>query len=394
MVGLLLRWLTSLVKSRCRLQAENLVLRHQVNILRRRASRRLRLSNADRLAFVWLYRLCPSVVDAVAIIKPETLIRWHRGGFKAFWRWKSRSRGGRPAIPREIRDLIREMNRANGLWGAPRIHGELLKLGIEVAQSTVAKYMIKRPGRPGQSWTTFLRNHAAGIAAVDMFVVPTIGFKLLYCLVFLTHGRRELVHHAVTVHPTAEWVVQQMTEAFPWDTAPRYLVRDRDAVYGHVVRRRLRGLGIRDRPTAPRSPWQNAYVERLIGSIRRECIDHVIILGEAHLRRIMSRYAGYYKRASQHPSVYVLEGISIVLALEIPAAWRETEGSGGDPPVDPDHEYGQPPLGRAPHSRRVAQAWHRCRPDERCKVHDQKKERAITRLEDVSLQSRCRHRLD
>ena len=146
------------------------------------------------------------------------------------------------------------MSRANGLWGAPRIHGELLKLGIEVAQSTVAKYMVKCSRRRGQSWTTFLRNHAAGIAATDLFVVPTIGFKLLYCLVFLTRGRRELAHHAVTVHPTAEWVARQMTEAFPWDTAPKYLVRDRDAVYGNVVKRRLRGLGIRDRPTAPRSP--------------------------------------------------------------------------------------------------------------------------------------------
>jgi hypothetical protein len=169
------------------------------------------------MAFVWLYRLCPSVVDAVAIIKPGTVIHWHRRGFRALWRWKSRSRGGRPAIPREIRDLIQEMSRANGLWGAPRIHGELLKLSIEVAQSTVAKHMIKRPGRPDQSWTTFLRNHAAGIAAVDMFVVPTIGFKLLYCLVFLAHGRRELVHHAVTANPTAEWVARQITEAFPWD---------------------------------------------------------------------------------------------------------------------------------------------------------------------------------
>ena len=158
-------------ESRRWIEAENLLLRHQVNILRRPPSRRLRLSNADRLAFVWLYRLCPSVVDAVAIIKPETLIRWHRRGFKAFWRWKSRSRGGRPAIPREIRDVIREMSRANGLWGAPRIHGELLKLGIEVAQSTVAKYLIKRPQRPGQSWATFLRNHADSIAAADLFKV-------------------------------------------------------------------------------------------------------------------------------------------------------------------------------------------------------------------------------
>jgi hypothetical protein len=192
-VELLLNWLASLVKSRRRLEAENLVLRHQVNILRRRAPpRRIWLSRADRLAFVWLYRLCPAMVDAVVIIRPETLIRWHRRGFKAFWRWKSRSRDGRPAIPREIRQLIHEMSRANWLWGAPRIHGELLKLGIEVAESTVAKYMVKRPRRPGQSWTTFLRNHADGIAAADLFVVPTIGFKLLYCLVILGHGQRKL----------------------------------------------------------------------------------------------------------------------------------------------------------------------------------------------------------
>ena len=155
-----------------------------------------------------LYRLCPAVVDVVTIVRPETLIRWHRRGFRALWRWKSRSRGGRPAIGREIRDLIRDMSRANGLWGAPRIHGESLKLGIEVAQSSVAKYMIKSPRRPGQSWTTFLSNHAAGIAATDMFVVPTICFKLLYCLVLLAHGRRELVHHAVTAHPAAAWVAQ------------------------------------------------------------------------------------------------------------------------------------------------------------------------------------------
>ena len=300
MVALALGWLASLVKSRRRLQAENLVLRHQLNILRRQASGRVRMSNADRLAFVWLYRLCPAVVDVVTIVRPETLIRWHRRGFKAFWRWKSRSGGGRPPVPGEVRNLIREMSRVNGLWGAPRIHGELLKLGIEVAQSTVAKYMIKRPRRPGQSWATFLRNHTDGIAAADLFVVPTIGFKLLYGLVILKHGRRRLIHYAVTAHPTAEWVARQVVEAFPWDQAPTYLVRDRDGVYGAVVKRRLRGLGIRDRPIAPSSPWQNAYVERLIGSIRRECIDHVIILGETHLRRIMSLYANYYNQTRTH----------------------------------------------------------------------------------------------
>jgi transposase InsO family protein len=298
MAELLVHWLSSLVKSRRRLEAENLVLRHQLNILWRRVPRCGRLSNADRLTFVWLYRLCPTVADAIAIIRLETIVRWHRRGFWDFWRWKSRSRGGRPAIPQEIRNLIRRMSRDNCLWGAPRIHGELLKLGIEVAQSTVARYMAKRPRRLGQSWTTFLHNHAAGIAAADMFVVPTIGFKLLYCMVFLAHSRRGLLHHAVTAHPTAEWVARQLTEAFPWDTAPGYLVRDRDAVYGDVVRRRLRALGIRDRPTAPRSPWQNACVERLIGSIRRECLDHVIVLGEAHLHRIVSRYASLLQRGS------------------------------------------------------------------------------------------------
>src|SRR5215469_10720786 len=200
-VKLLLDWLASLLKCRWRLQAENLALRHQLNILRRQAPRRLRLSNADRLVFVWLYRLCPTVVEAVAIIRPETLVRWHRRGFKAFWRWKSRSRGGRPPVPREVRDLIREMSRMNGLWGAPRIHGELLKLGIEVAQSTVAKHMIKRPRRPGQSWETFLRNHADDIASADLFVVPTIGFRLRYGLLILGHSRRRLIHYAVTAHP-------------------------------------------------------------------------------------------------------------------------------------------------------------------------------------------------
>jgi transposase InsO family protein len=300
LIELLFGWLASFLRSHRRLRAENVVLRHQVNILRRRAAGRLRLSNVDRLVFVWLYRLCPAVVDTVAIVRPETLIRWHRQGFRAFWRWKSRSRAGRPAVSEEIRELIREMSRANCLWGAPRIHGELLKLGIEIAQSTVAKYMIKRPRRPGQSWTTFLRNHADGIAAADLFVVPTIGFKLLYGLVILGHGRRRLIHYAVTAHPTAEWIAQQIVEAFPWDQAPEYLLRDRDSAYGEVMKRRLRGLGIRDRPIAPRSPKQNAHVERLIGSIRRECIDHVMVLGEAHLRRIMSLYASYYNQARTH----------------------------------------------------------------------------------------------
>jgi transposase InsO family protein len=300
---LLTCFLISVLKSRRRLEAEVVVLRHQVNVLRRAAPSKLRLTLIDRLIFVWLYRLFPSVINAVAVVRPATVLRWHRRGFRFYWRWKSRSRGGRPRIAAEFRRLIREMSLANPLWGAPRIHGELLKLGIEVGETSVAKYMVKS-GRPSsQAWKTFLRNHAAGIAAMDFLVVPTVGFRLLYALVILRHDRRQIVSIGVTRHPTAQWVARQIADAFPWDEAPRYLVRDRDAVYRHAVRRRLQAMGIRDRPTAPRSPWQNAYAERLVGSIRRECLDHMIVLGEAHLRRILKRYISYYNGARTHLSL-------------------------------------------------------------------------------------------
>jgi transposase InsO family protein len=224
-------------------------------------------------------------------------------GFRLYWRWKSRSLGGRPKLSRETRQLIRVKSLANPLWGAPRIHGELLKLGIEVGETTVAKYMVKG-GRPSaQAWRTFLRNHAAGIAAMDFLVVPTIGFRLLYALVILCHERRHIVSISVTDHPTAPWIARQIANAFPWDEVPRYLIRDRDTAYGHAVRRQLQAMGIRDRPTAPRSPWQNAYAERLVGSIRRECLDHIIVLGEAHLRRILKAYASYYNDARTHLSL-------------------------------------------------------------------------------------------
>ena len=192
-------------------------------------------------------------------------------------RWKSRLLGGRPRIATDLRGLIRRMSIENPLWGAPRIHGELLKLGIEVAQSSVAKYMVKRSGPPSQGWGTFLRNHAPDIAAMDLLIVPTIGFDLLYALVIIRLQRRDLVWINVTTHPTAEWIAHQITEAFPWNDAPQYLVRDRDRVYGDIVTRRLRAMGIRDKPIAPGSPWQNGFAERLIGSIRRECADHFIV---------------------------------------------------------------------------------------------------------------------
>jgi transposase InsO family protein len=196
------------------------------------------------------------------------------------------------------------MSTENQLWGAPRIHGELLKLGFSVAQSTVAKYMVKRRGPPSQGWRTFLRNHAPDIAAMDLFVVPTIGFKLLYGFVIVRIDRRDLVWINVAANPTAEWIARQITEAFPWDGAPSYMIRDRDWIYGAVVTRRLRAMGIRDKPIAPASPWQNCFAERLIGSIRRECLDHILVLGEAHLRRILNSYADYYNGVRTHRSLH------------------------------------------------------------------------------------------
>ena len=203
----------------------------------------------------------------------------------------------------ELRALIRQMSAENRLWGAPRIHGELLKLGFEVSQSTVAKYMVRRRGPPSQGWRAFLANHAPHIAAMDLFVVPTIGFALLYVFVIVRLDRRTLVWTNVTRHPTAEWIARQITEAFPWNEAPRYLIRDRDGVFGAAVTRRLRAMGIRDKPIAPASPWQNAFAERLIGSIRRECVDHLIVFGERHLRRILRCYAHYYNEVRTHRSL-------------------------------------------------------------------------------------------
>src|SRR6202171_6160901 len=275
--------LVGLFRSRASLATEILVLRHQINIQRRHSPKRQTFSATDRLIFAALYRLAPTVLNVLALVKPETVIKWHRAGFRSDWRWKSRRRGGRPTVPPEIRKLVREMSIANALWGAPRIHGELLKLGIEIGQTSVAKYMARRRGPPSQGWKTFLRNHADGMVAMDLFVVPTISFRLLYGLLIMGHNRRQILWFGVTAHPTAEWIANQLTEARGWEQAPRYLIRDRDGAYSEVFIRRLRSMGIRDRPTSPRSPWQNGYAERLIGSIRRECLDHVVVFGETHL---------------------------------------------------------------------------------------------------------------
>ena len=195
------------------------------------------------------------------------------------------------------------MSIANPLWGAPRVHGELLMLGIDVGQTTVAKYMVRPRRPPSQGWKTFLRNHADGIASMDLFVVPTISFQLLYGVLILQHRRRVIVWLGVTAHPTAEWIARQLTEAYAWAQTPRYIIRDRDGAYGDVLIRRLRAMGIRDRPIEPRSPWQNGHTERLIGSIRRDCLDHVVVFGERHLRHLLRSYQRYYNDARTHLSL-------------------------------------------------------------------------------------------
>ena len=206
-------------------------------------------------------------------------------------------------MDREVRDLIRQMNAANPLWGAARIHGELLKLGIEKSQAAVAKYMARRGGTPSPTWRSFLRNQTAGIAAIDMFVVASASFRLLYVMIILARDRRQIVRIDVTRYPTAGWLARLVTDAFPWDSAPRYLLRDNDASYGQDFRKQVDAMGITEVVSAARSPWQNAYVERVIGSIRRECLDYILIFNERHLRRVLSSYADYYHRSRTHLSL-------------------------------------------------------------------------------------------
>ena len=293
-------FVADLFKSRWELEAENLFLRHQLNIALRYAPPRLRLCGADRALLIWMTRIWPGLLGMAQVVQPETILRWHRTGFKAFWRWKSRKRAGRPKINRGLRDVIQRMSKENPQWGAARIHGELLMLGFQVAQSTVSKYMVRGGTPPSQSWKTFLRNHAQAIAAIDLCVVPTLTFDRLFAFLVLGHGRRQLLWIEVTRHPTAEWLARQITEAFPWTSAPAYLVRDNDGAYGHVFTSRLRAMGIRDRPISPGSPWQNGRAERLIGTVRRECLDRMLIFGEPHLRRVLASYAAYYNQARTH----------------------------------------------------------------------------------------------
>ncbi len=292
-----------LLLDRADLAAENLALRQQLAALQHK-SKRPRLRKCDRILWVWLSRLWSSWRSVLVIVQPETVVRWHQQGFKLYWRWKSRSRRpGRPKIDAEIRKLIRRMSSENPLWGTPRIRSELRLLGYEASKATVDKYKVRHRKPPSQTWRTFLDNHVRDIVAVDFFTVPTATFRILFCFVVLRHDRRMVVHFNATAHPTAEWTAQQMVEAFPFDEAPRFLIRDRDSIYGEFFRQRVKHMGIEEVLIAPRSPWQNPYAERLIGSIRRECLNHIVVLNEAHVRRILASYFAYYHESRAHLSL-------------------------------------------------------------------------------------------
>jgi len=289
-----------LLSDRARLAAENLALRQQVAALKQRKPRP-KLRRWDRVFWVWLSRLWAEWRSALIVVQPETVTRWHRQGFRLYWWWKSKHGPvGRPRIETDLRNLIRRMARENPLWGAPRIGSELRLLGYQAADSTVAKYMPRQRKPPSPNWRTFLTNHGGEIAAIDFFRVPTARFRVLSCCLILRHARRRTVHFNVTAHPTAAWTAQQVVEAFPYDERPRYLLRDRDGIYEEGFRCRVRRMGIQEVLIAPRAPWQNPYIDRLIGSLRRECLDHVVVLGEAHLRRLLSAYLRYYHEARPH----------------------------------------------------------------------------------------------
>jgi transposase InsO family protein len=288
---------------RSALQIEILALRHQLGVLQR-SVKRPKLTAADRLLWAWLSRVWADWRSALVIVKPETVIAWHRKGFRLFWTWKVRcGQSGRPPVPKDIRDLIGKMSRQNPLWGAPRIHGELLKLGIDIGETSVSKYLVRHRKPPSQTWRTFLENHVKTMVSIDFFTVPTIRFQVLYVFLVLAHDRRRIAHFNVTAHPTAEWTAQQLREAFPFEQIPRYLLRDRDCIFGGAFRKHVNAMGIKEVLSAPRSPWQRAYVERVIGTIRRECLDHVIVFNEASLHRHVKSFMAYYHESRTHLSL-------------------------------------------------------------------------------------------
>ncbi len=296
-------FLRSLLRTQTELAVENLALRQQLAVLEQK-SKRPRLRNRDRIFWAWLSRFWSNWRSVLLIVQPETVVRWHQQGFRLYWRWKSRCRKpGRPKIDEKIRKLIRGMSLENPLWGTPRIISELQLLGYEASKATVDKYKVRHRKPPSQKWKTFLDNHVHDIVAIDFVTVPTATFRILFCFVVLRHHRRTVVHFNVTANPTAQWTAQQMIEAFPEQTSPRFLIRDRDSIYGEFFRQRIKNMGIEEVVTAYRSPWQSPYVERIIGSIRRECLDHFIVLNERHVLRILQAYFDYYHHARAHLSL-------------------------------------------------------------------------------------------
>src|SRR5256714_2326121 len=299
----LLRLLPLLCGAHRHVALENLALRHQLAVYKRTVSRP-KVCRTDRLFWVALSRVWADWRQALVIVSPNAVLRWQRRRFREHWtKLSARPLAGRPPVNAEIEALVTRMAAANPLWGAPRIHGELLRLGSDVSERTVSRLMPKRRPLPSQPWRTFLANRVRDLVSLDFFTVPTARLRVLFVLVVLAHHRRRVVHFNVTEHPTAAWTAQQIVDAFPHDSAPSYLLRDRDRVYGQQFRHRVKGIGIDEVLTAPHSPWQNPFVERLIGSVRRECLDHVVVLSERHLGRILVRYFEYYHRARAHLSL-------------------------------------------------------------------------------------------
>jgi putative transposase len=295
--------LGTLFRSQLSLGFENVALRHQLAIYQRTV-KRPSIRPADRILWCWLSRRWARWREVLVFVQPETVIAWQRKRFRDHWTRMGRAgKPGRPLISEEIRELIRKVSGANPLWGTPRIVGELAKLGIKVAKSTVDKYRVRSGKTPSPTWKAFLKNHVNDFVSIDFFIVPTIRFKLLFVLVVLAHSRRKILYFNVTENPTAHWTGQQIVEAFPWDCAPKYLLRDRDAIYGSAFQRRVQSMGIEQVLSAPRSPWQNPFVERLIGTLRRDCLNHVIALNERQLRRVVAQYLDYYHDWRTHLSL-------------------------------------------------------------------------------------------
>jgi putative transposase len=296
-------FVSTTLRSRLSLQFEIVALRHQIMVYQRSSSRP-QIKRSDRILWSWIARRWSGWREVVFIVQPATVIAWQRKRFRDHWTKLSNCRDpGRPTVSKEIIELIRTMSAANVSWGSPRIVGELRKLGINVAKSTVEKYRVRLRKPSSPTWKSFLNNHAKELVSIDFLVVPTVRFKMLYVLVIFSHYRRRVVHFNVTEHPTAHWTGQQIIEAFPFDSAPKYLIRDRDGIYGCQFQKRVRSMGIEEILTAPRSPWQNAFVERMIGSIRRDCLDHIVVLNARHLKRILTAYFVYYHRWRTHLSL-------------------------------------------------------------------------------------------